>query len=411
MKKRIITALLLFFSFVFITPAVISAKKKEIIEKDGFYIVDGVLEKYTGEIVNGKEIILPKEVKTIGEYAFSMNNYDPEKYGRPYTGYVNEEIQNSTMKLYIPKDVKADGFAFESCMGLELVFEEGRKSIDSGFAMSPYYEKSICKAYLPKSLKILEKGAFSYDFADANIFIYLNEGLQRIEDRALCGTTIDGKLPKSIKYIGNSVFMHTKLLNGNTLYIPAKTKHIGRELFGYYLGNDTDIVISVSKKNKYYSSDKNGWLYSKDKKVLYNACIRDEVTVIPEGVEEIKMCAIRIILNKMIKYDSPKLYMPKSLKRISKYAVNYPWTIYFKGKKAPKAVVTAADDKYVGKDPKIDYSKSGYRYQGYHDYKHYMLDWGEIKKIYIPKKADRKEYIANLGIQGKKNKKKVKYAK
>ena len=51
-------------------------------------------------------------------------------------------------------------------------------------------------------------------------------------------------------------------------------------------GNGDEMGFDVAEANPNYKSDENGWLYSKDGKIMYFAYLIGDEFVIPDGVEK-----------------------------------------------------------------------------------------------------------------------------
>ncbi len=190
--------------------------------------------------------------------------------------------------------------------------------------------------------------------------------------------------------------MGCRLAEGDVIYIPAKVKYIGKELFAAYSDTSSDryYKYEVSKKNKNYCSDKKGWLYSKDKKTLYYARLVNKKNVIPEGVENIALCALYTPVT--VKYNMEgkgTVIFPRTLKVISRYPGFFRYDMVFKGSKPPKCV------KYQKGESK---EKCGFSIDEHHYNDSKILHKNHLdKKIYISKKANKKEYIKKLGITKK----------
>ena len=105
---------------------------KEKVDKNGFYIKNGVLKRYLG---NKKTVKIPKKVKAIAAGAFER-----------VPGYNNPK----TKKIIVPgtcKTIKKEAFIFSGIKNI--VLKEGVKTLGKRCFADTYWKK----VYLPKSLK------------------------------------------------------------------------------------------------------------------------------------------------------------------------------------------------------------------------------------------------------------------
>lgn len=404
MKKRIIVILALLFVCSFFDMARSEAGQTEIIDRDGFYIVDGTLVRYTGELAPGKEIVLPQEVKMIGKEAFSVSNY------LNYSEDMPKEWETYYMKLVIPKGVKLDDNAFRFCISLDIYFGEGIITLDSSAKTD---SRCRCKVHFPKTLREVKDFAFS---GCIETRIYFNDGLKTIGGSSFEFVTVDNVLPKSLKVIGDKAFMGARFVDRKTVFadddsllkvpmlpkglkrigaqglnarknsksakkqfvkIPASVKDIGPEAFGE---NGTPAYLyKVDKNNKYYWSDKNGWLYSKDKKTLYYAAVDYEHNVIPDYVRNIEFLSLYTALDSDYKErEILKIYFPKKLEKVTRYpGCLYHCAFIFRGDKAPALM------KYKG-DNAVDYKRDKWLY--------------DKENYFVVKKGLKSKLIKNLKL-------------
>jgi len=184
--------------------------------------------------------------------------------------------------------------------------------------------------------------------------IVVEQGVQSIGDGAFrgCSVVTDITLPDGLLKIGDSSFMFCRLLREvrlpetltnlgeqaffqcfdlEEIYIPASVKQMGDIPFGIC---ESLTGITVDPENQYYSSDENGYLFNKDKTVLYQVLtnISGSYTV-PDSVTTINRLAFDSCTNltEIIIPDSvtaigksafgdctglKKIQLPSNLKRI-----------------------------------------------------------------------------------------------
>lgn len=157
---------------------------------------------------------------------------------------------------------------------------------------------------LADSIRIIDEYAFC---VDGGIVVNLSNNLQRVEKFGLDGASIRS-LPDSLKYLGEEALGrqskavrkmpgHLEELGpscirvyGDRIHIPASVRHIALNAVVWEECNNADVQgYDVDPGNPYYKSDKNGWLYSKDGKILYYAyrLKSERDIVIPKGVEKV----------------------------------------------------------------------------------------------------------------------------
>jgi len=128
-------------------------------DENGFLIINGTLEKYTGSKTS---VVIPDGVRNIGRESL-MNNKKATKFTIPQSVIEIEDnaFHNcSKMKqITIPGSVIAIGMgAFSECMGLKkVVVKNGTKNIgENAF----YRCKKLVKVTLPKSISSIHYSAF-----------------------------------------------------------------------------------------------------------------------------------------------------------------------------------------------------------------------------------------------------------
>lgn len=261
--------------------------------EDMFEVKDGILLRYKGGYQKETKIVLPKSVKAIGGNAFSLNKKEKEVPGGLKVSYLD-----------IPGNVKLKKNAFAGAGPLKVKLLEGRKKVEkSAFRdMGKYGCES--EITLADSIQIIDEYAFC---VDGGIVVDLSNNLQRVEKFGLNGASIRS-LPDSLTYLGEEALGYQgkavhKMpglleelgtscirLYGDRIHIPASVRHIALNAVVWEECNNADVQgYDVDPGNPYYKSDENGWLYSKDGKILYYAyrLKSEKDIVIPQGVEEV----------------------------------------------------------------------------------------------------------------------------
>lgn len=216
--------------------------------------ISGYYAKITDYCGDEEVVIIPE---TMGGYpvrkieSFSLYNYNL-----------------CTKEVVIPASVREIGeFAFKSCENLE-------------------------KVTIPGSVAVIENGAFGS--LDNLKEVNLSEGLIEIKESAFssCDSLTELYIPKTVKSVGKdgdfrSAFSDDELKR---------------------------LKITIDSDNENYMSDENGWVYTKDGKILLMACNVGETVVIGEGVTEIK---------DKVFYNCKEIHevvLPKTLEKIGKSA-------------------------------------------------------------------------------------------
>ena len=285
----------------------------KIIEKSKYFeIKKGKLIRYKGGFSNSAVVKLPSEVKSIGKEAFALTKKEKSiPIGRLQTIY-----------LKIPKDVRLDKFAFTGIGPMNLSFEDGRKKIED-FAFQDAAENNTESTIrIPDSVKVLGKHSFYHSINGSYLVVYMGNGVERLEEGALAGGIDIDKLPSSLKYMGKESLNGCGALPGGGLpesleviesqaiselsdgkiQIPSKVKRIAPGAVSW-LEDASDIGYSVSKDNRYFKSDKNGWLYSKDGKELFFAVLRTGEEGTSKSYENKVPSSVKIVHKKGLVYD------------------------------------------------------------------------------------------------------------
>ena len=270
-------------------------EKKElpVASADMFEIEDGVLLRYKGGYDEARKIVLPKKVKRIKRNAFALKKKER-----------NEISKLQTSLLEIPKDVKLEKESFAGAGPLKVTLLDRRKKIEeyAFYNMAKYGCES--EVILPDSVETIEQYAF---YANGPVSVQLSKNLKRVEKSGLAHATVN-ELPDSIEYLGDYALgkmsnvadkmpaqleemgVHCIVLYGKKLHVPAEVKKIAVNAVLWPENDITDIHgYEVDEQNQYYKSDENGWLYSKDGKILYYAhrLPTEQDLIIPEGVEKV----------------------------------------------------------------------------------------------------------------------------
>ncbi|QHQ61562.1 leucine-rich repeat protein [Anaerocolumna sedimenticola] len=319
-------------------------------EIDGDFKIHGTkIIEYLGGYDTARTIVIPEKITEIGEMAF---------YIQDDITFPNQAVNMKKVSLCIPKDVRIDEDAFNTIGPMNITFEEGRSIIEKRAfrgcsAYTDFCNESI-EITLPSTIKSIGESSFE-TFICGRIILNLNEGLEEIGDYALSGTKC--KLPSTVKKLGdyalNNWWYDSKAegelsggyvilpksleeMGDHCIYlemptkkitIPASVKKMGERPITYgdnaYMGG-----VVVEKKSRYFKSDKNGWLYTKNgKNLLYAASFHGNL-VVPEGVEYVAEGSLNLDLNG--EGGPQKIILPKSLKKYNQRAATN-CTAVFKG--------------------------------------------------------------------------------
>ena len=173
-------------------------------DKNGFIIEDGVLTGYTGP---GGDIVIPKGVTSIGDYAF----YDCD----------------SITSVSIPKSVTSIGeFAFAGSSLKSIELSKGVTSIgNASFADCT----NLSSITLPDGITDIEEGAFAE--CSSLKSVVLSNGVKTIKERTFfeCSSLTSVSIPKSVTSIEDKAFEGCSSLTG--IMLPNGLKNIGNSAF------------------------------------------------------------------------------------------------------------------------------------------------------------------------------------
>lgn len=258
-----------------------------------FLVKNGTLLRYKGDFDSEKEIVLPSNVKKIGEKAFSLGKSDRKKP----VGLLK------TVHLSIPAEVALEKGAFTDMGPMKITFEEGRKEIEEDAFFNSVRTGIQSEVVLPDTVTTLKKRCFMNSLGGSFLTVKLGSGVEIIEDSALAGVYVQ-TIPDSVKKIGKRAFadwgrLPQELPEGvetlgshfidivdGKIHIPSTVKKI--EVNAVWWRDDAkDCGYIVAEDNPYYKSDEKGWLYSKDGKTLYYADLSATNYEVPDGIETV----------------------------------------------------------------------------------------------------------------------------
>jgi len=273
-------------------PDSIQQKEQKNKTSELFEVKDGVLIRYKGSYQTERKIILPESVKVIGKKAFSLS--EKEKC-------MIYKLKTSTLE--IPSDVKINEYAFSGAGPLKVTLAEGRKMVEKSVFRGMGKYGSDSEVILANSIEVIDEYAF---YKGECVKVKLGSGLQQVKKYGLNGVIVrslpdnlkqldEESLGDSYKYVHNMpehlerLGTHCIRINKEgRIQISASVKYIAKNAVVWEnSGNGDEMGFDVAEANPNYKSDENGWLYSKDGKIMYFAYLIGDEFVIPDGVEKV----------------------------------------------------------------------------------------------------------------------------
>lgn len=280
---------------------------------DSVSIDVGIVASYAFSRCNITSLALGKNVKIIGDFAFTgykvqteedvfykFNTNDIQKVGAYTFQYAGYEVLSVGKGLY---DYKAQTFGNDTLVFVE-VDEENTK----------YDSRNDCGVLMNTLYNSLVQGSA------AGI---IPEGTKKIEDNAFYLANSQGKMPgdliipESVEYIGEGAFAFANRGSAD-LFLSKNVKSVsGLSFYGLN-------TITVDEENPYLDS-RNNCNAVVDSVTNELLLISKSMTEIPEGVE---------ILGSNIRINIPNLVIPNTVRKIyydSFYAYKEEYNIYFDG--------------------------------------------------------------------------------
>ena len=208
-----------------------------------------------------------------------------------------------TSTLEIPSDVKINEYAFSGAGPLKVTLAEGRKMVEKSAFRGMGKYGSDSEVILANSIEVIDEYAF---YKGECVKVKLGSGLQQVKKYGLNGVIVrslpdnlkqldEESLGDSYKYVHNMpehlerLGTHCIRINKEgRIQISASVKYIAKNAVVWEnSGNGDEMGFDVAEANPNYKSDENGWLYSKDGKIMYFAYLIGDEFVIPDGVEKV----------------------------------------------------------------------------------------------------------------------------
>lgn len=201
-------------------------------KKEDYFILDeeGVVLGLTDKAQTAKEIVVPKEVKKIPKYTFSMENTITERvvFENPDTVFEDQFYDWQKLKnVELPENmIELPNDCFNSCDVLNAIV-------------------------LPEKLEIIGEGVF--EFCTSLEDVEFNDNLKEIGEKAFdsCHNLKILKFNDGLQKIGDSAFTDCTALQ--EIYMPETVKEIAENAFIQLLSGD-EIKVYVKKGS---FSDKN----------------------------------------------------------------------------------------------------------------------------------------------------------
>lgn len=219
--------------------------------------------------------------KALSDYETDYIIKEGTKSVAPYAFYKNKEIISVTFPLSTERIGER---SFNECKVLEKVKCENcvnLKEIGAVAFASCYFLNDVSFKGC-KNLEVLGSSLFKNNSRLNSLNI---EGcnIKKLSDGCFGGCRfIEFEIPDTVEYIGLSTFQYTKISSGR---IPASVKYISPQAFNSTSGFEK---FEVDKNSEFFSNDKFGALFNKDKTYFYGLPKDTSVTYyeVPEGVTE-----------------------------------------------------------------------------------------------------------------------------
>lgn len=266
--------------------------------------IDG-LQQSRGLPTTWKSVTLPATLSSIDQEAIPMLRSDEGFVldGESETYSASDGVLFSADGRTLVAFALRDPNTFDTTTAFSYEIPEGVRTIGAG----AFNQSQLERVTMPASLRVIQKGAFRYNFALTDI--QLNEGLERIEARAFSCPATSIKLPSSITYLGDSslnldgfdalelpeslktVGMFVMYDGSETLPCGVETLHIGRKLTKLGQGSLASLDVKafeVDERNKRYASI-DGLLTNKrgTRLVRCPAGLEGELHI-PEGIQHLE---------------------------------------------------------------------------------------------------------------------------
>lgn len=241
---------------------------------------NAIIETASNTLIRGcKNTIIPNNIKSIGESAFSFcTSLTSISIPISVTSEAFTDCTDLTT-LFLPTSVESiGGRAFSGCTGLTSIeFSEGLKKIGDGCFSGC---NSLKLVELPKSLKLIGASAFSSCYSIETIFVKDGNPYYYSPDNSNCiietasNTLIIGCkntiIPNGIVTIGNAAFAGCKELS--SIDIPNSVNRIGDSAF-----SGCSALSSIDIPNSVYSIGE----------MAFSACSSLTSIVLPSSVSVI----------------------------------------------------------------------------------------------------------------------------
>ncbi len=333
------------------------------------YQVEGVADSAFFKEGNLKKVIIEEGIKCIGKYAFAECSHLEE--------------------VTLPTSVKEieDG-VFKCCRFLSKVnFTDSLVSIGD----SAFYDIDFPELVFPPHLRKIGASAFEDISLYKSSTLCFPNDLVYIGDRAFRNSYFSSLLlPQNLEFIGEEAFANGGDLK--SLYIPEKVSFIGAGAFA----NICIDKIDISPNNEKYIIC-GGCLLSGDRKVLRatsKEALKNDVLVIPEGVESLEKCGVYLSNY----YRAKRISLPNSLKRISKGAIRIHGYVQFASIYIPKNVELIEAAAFDGCKSVVAYEVDPAN-KYFSSQEGVLFDKSKTRLLKYPSGNTRKKYILPSSVQ------------